>query len=132
VDVTNCPDLLPGLSIMAALSEGTSHLSGVARLKNKESDRPLIMTQILNKMGVEAELDGDTLHITGISMARRILENNMLKGGNFCASSDHRVAMALKIASIACKGEIKIDNTDCIDKSFPEFLTIFDNILTKE
>ncbi|MBO7255726.1 MAG: 3-phosphoshikimate 1-carboxyvinyltransferase [Bacteroidales bacterium] len=132
VDVTNCPDLLPGLSIMAALSEGTSHLSGVARLKNKESDRPLIMTQILNKMGVEAELDGDTLHITGISMARRILENNMLKGGYFRASSDHRVAMALKIASIACKGEIKIDNTDCIDKSFPEFLTIFDNILTKE
>ena len=132
VDVTNCPDLLPCLSVMAAFAEGTSHLSGVARLKNKESDRPLIMTQILNKMGVEAELDGDILHITGISMARRMLENKMLKGGSFSASSDHRVAMALKIASIACKGEIKIDNTDCIDKSFPEFLTILGKILSKE
>ena len=116
---------------MAAFAEGTSHISGVARLKNKESDRPLIMTQILGKMGVEIELDGDTLHITGISLARRILENKMLKGGHFCASSDHRVAMALKIASIGCKGELTIDNTDCIDKSFPEFLSIFNRICTK-
>lgn len=131
VDVTNCPDLLPCLSVMAAFAEGTSHISGVARLKNKESDRPLIMTQILGKMGVEIELDGDTLHITGISLARRILENKMLKGGHFCASSDHRVAMALKIASIGCKGELTIDNTDCIDKSFPEFLSIFNRICTK-
>lgn len=131
VDVTNCPDLLPCLSVMAAFAEGTSHISGVARLKNKESDRPLIMTQILGKMGVEIELDGDTLHITGISLARRILENKMLKGGHFCASSDHRVAMALKIASIGCKGGLTIDNTDCIDKSFPEFLSIFNRICTK-
>ncbi|MBR2947935.1 MAG: 3-phosphoshikimate 1-carboxyvinyltransferase [Bacteroidales bacterium] len=131
VDVTNCPDLLPCLSVMAAFAEGTSHISGVARLKNKESDRPLIMTQILGKMGVEIELDGDTLHITGISLARRILENKMLKGGHFCASSDHRVAMALKIASIGCKGGLTIDNTDCIDKSFPEFLAIFNRICTK-
>lgn len=132
VDVTNSPDLLPSLTIMAALSQGVSRISGVARLKNKESDRPLIMTQILNKMGVEAELDSDTLIIKGESLSQRILNGNMLKGGSFCASSDHRVAMALKIASIASKGEVKIDNTDCIDKSFPEFLTIFKEITSAE
>ena len=127
-DATDSPDLLPALSVLAAFSEGTSHFTGVARLRNKESNRPVVMEEGLKAMGVPARVDGDTMDITGMSLARRIVEGKMLKGGNFHTFSDHRVAMALKVASLGCSSKVTLDSTDCIDKSFPGFLKLFESI----
>ena len=127
-DATDSPDLLPVLSVMAAFSEGTSHFTGVARLRNKESNRPVVMEEGLRKMGVDAKVDGDTMQVTGMCLSRRILEHKLLKGGSFATFSDHRVAMALKIASLGCDSKVTLDSTDCIDKSFPGFLKLFDSI----
>ena len=127
-DATDSPDLVPALSVLAAFSEGTSHFTGVARLRNKESNRPVVMEEGLKAMGVPAHVDGDTMDITGISLARRIVEGKMLKGGNFHTFSDHRVAMALKVASLGCSSKVTLDSTDCIDKSFPGFLKLFESI----
>ncbi len=127
-DATDSPDLVPALSVLAAFSEGTSHFTGVARLRNKESNRPVVMEEGLKAMGVPARVDGDTMDITGMSLARRIVEGKMLKGGNFHTFSDHRVAMALKVASLGCSSKVTLDSTDCIDKSFPGFLKLFESI----
>ena len=127
-DATDSPDLVPALSVLAAFSEGTSHFTGVARLRNKESNRPVVMEEGLKAMGVPAKVDGDTMEITGMSLTRRMLEGKMLKGGNFHTFSDHRVAMALKVASLGCSSKVTLDSTDCIDKSFPGFLKLFDSI----
>lgn len=127
-DATDSPDLVPVLSVMAAFAEGTSHFTGVARLRNKESNRPVVMEEGLRAMGVTARIDGDVMDITGISLARRIVEGKMLKGGTFHTFSDHRVAMALKVASLGCDSKVVLDSTDCIDKSFPGFLKLFDSI----
>lgn len=127
-DATDSPDLVPALSVLAAFSEGTSHFTGVARLRNKESNRPVVMEEGLRAMGVPARVDGDTMEITGISLTRRIVEGKMLKGGTFHTFSDHRVAMALKVASLGCASKVALDSTDCIDKSFPGFLKLFESI----
>ncbi|HIZ88269.1 MAG TPA: 3-phosphoshikimate 1-carboxyvinyltransferase [Candidatus Coprenecus pullistercoris] len=127
-DATDSPDLLPALSVMAAFAEGTSHFTGVARLRNKESNRPVVMEEGLKAMGVEARVDGDAMEVSGMSLTRRIVEGRMLKGGSFHTFSDHRVAMALKIASLGCDSKVTLDSTDCIDKSFPGFLKLFDSI----
>ena len=127
-DATDSPDLVPALSVLAAFSEGTSHFTGVARLRNKESNRPVVMEEGLKAMGVPAKVDGDTMEITGMSLTRRMLEGKMLKGGNFHTFSDHRVAMALKVASLGCSSKVTLDSTDCIDKSFPGFLKLFESI----
>ena len=127
-DATNSPDLLPALSVMAAFAEGTSHFTGVARLRNKESNRPVVMEEGLRKMGVDAKVDGDMMEVSGMCLSRRIVEGQMLKGGTFATFSDHRVAMALKIASLGCDSKVTLDSTDCIDKSFPDFLRLFDSI----
>jgi 3-phosphoshikimate 1-carboxyvinyltransferase len=43
--------------------------------------------------------------------------------GAECSShGDHRLAMVLSIANLLATSEIVIDDTDCIDKSFPGFL----------
>lgn len=133
-DVTNCPDLLPPLSVLALFSEGTTTIKGVARLNNKESNRPLVMTKIMKDMGEKAYLseDGEILTIEGASLERRVLENRLPKGGNFSSSGDHRVAMALKILSVGCSSEVVIDTVDCINKSFPAFLSQFSNICSSK
>ncbi len=127
-DVTDCPDLLPILVIMAVFSEGTSVFKGVARLKNKESNRPQAMLESLKKMGVSARLEDDTLEVDGICLARRVMEGKMLRGGSFLTHSDHRIAMALKVASLGCEGKMTYDTLDCIGKSFPDFLKIFEEV----
>ncbi len=130
-DVTDCPDLLPILAVMAAFSEGTSTFKGVARLKNKESNRPQAMLESLKKMGVTVRLEDDIMEVDGICLARRILENKMLRGGSYLTHSDHRIAMALKVASLGIEGKTTFDTLDCIDKSFPDFIKIFDALKRK-
>ncbi len=127
-DVTDCPDLLPILAIMAVFAEGTSKFSGVARLKNKESNRPAAMLESFKKMGVTARLEDDVMEIEGMCLARRVIEDKMLRGGHYLTHSDHRIAMALKIASLGCTGKMSFDTLDCIDKSFPDFLKIFETL----
>lgn len=128
VDITNTPDLLPILSVMAAFAEGTSTFSGVARLKNKESNRPLVMSEQLQKLGVETTINGDIMEVKGISYTRRAVEHKLLKGASLNTFSDHRVAMALKVASLGADAKVVLDSTDCIDKSFPGFLKIFNSM----
>ncbi len=131
VDIRNTPDLLPILSVMAAFAEGTSTFSGIARLKNKENNRPLVMSEQLSRLGVETEINGDIMEVKGISYTRRIVEGKLLKGASLDTFSDHRVAMALKIASLGADAKVVLDNTDCIDKSFPGFLKIFNSMTNK-
>ena len=73
VDASNCPDLFPIISVLAAFCQGTSRLAGVGRLANKESDRAKAIIEMLTQMGVKAEIDGDEMIIEGHSLVQRLL-----------------------------------------------------------
>ena len=73
VDASNCPDLFPIISVLAAFCQGTSRLAGVGRLANKESDRAKAIIEMLTQMGVKAEIEGDEMVIEGYSLAQRLL-----------------------------------------------------------
>ena len=73
VDSSNCPDLFPIISVLAAFCQGTSRLAGVGRLANKESDRAKAIMEMLAQMGVKAEIEGDEMIIEGHNLAQRIL-----------------------------------------------------------
>ena len=73
VDASNCPDLFPIISVLAAFCQGTSRLAGVGRLANKESDRAKAIMEMLTRMGVKAEIDGDEMIIEGHSLVQRLL-----------------------------------------------------------
>lgn len=124
-DLNNCPDLFPIVSVLAAFCPGTSRLHGLHRLADKESDRRASICDMLDKMGVSAETDGDDLVVEGLSLTRRILAGRRLKGGSYSSFGDHRIAMALKVASLGAAGRINIDDVDCIEKSFPSFSDVF-------
>lgn len=127
-DCTNCPDLFPIVSILAAFSQGENHIAGVGRLKHKESDRGQAILDMLDKMGVECGIEGDELIVIGHSLAQRILTDNLLKGGEYTTSHDHRMLMALKIASLGASSPIVVDDEKCVAKSFPNFLELFNTL----
>ena len=123
VDASNCPDLFPIVSILAAFCQGTNRIAGVGRLANKESDRAKAIVGMLTQMGVEVRIEGDEMVIEGQSLAQRILNNNLLKGGDYTSHHDHRMVLALNIAALGSDGDINIDDEDCVSKSFPDFHT---------
>ena len=129
VDASNCPDLFPIISVLAAFCQGTSRLAGVGRLANKESDRALAIIEMLTQMGVKAEIEGDEMLIEGHCLAQRLLDGNLLRGGSYTSHHDHRMVMALKVASLGADGPITIDDEACVAKSFPQFHEIYAQML---
>ena len=128
VDASNCPDLFPVLSVLAAFCQGTSRLAGVSRLANKESDRAKAILEMLTRMGVKASIEADELVVEGQTLVQRLLDGNLLKGGSYTSHHDHRMVMALKVASLGADSPITIDDEACVAKSFPQFLDIWQSM----
>ena len=127
-DLGNCPDLFPIVAVLAAFCPGTSRIRGVERLRHKETDRAAAIVDMLTQMGVPVQVDEDEMTIEGMGLPQRILTGNLLKGGSFTSHGDHRMVMALKVASLGADGPVEIDDTACVAKSFPEFLDMFDKL----
>ena len=66
--------------------------------------------------------------VEGMGLPQRILTGNLLKGGQYTSHADHRMVMALKVASLGADGPIDIDDTACVAKSFPGFLELFEKL----
>ena len=125
-DLSNAPDLFPVVSVLAAFCAGESRIDGMGRLVGKESNRAEAILQMLTQMGVDARSEADTLVVHGESLASRLMNGRLLKGGAYTARGDHRMAMALKIASLGADSPITVDDTACVAKSFPDFYDSFD------
>ena len=120
IDVSQCPDIAPILTVLGALSEGETKIINAERLRIKESDRIISIKTELNKLGAKIEEIGDSLVIQGIKT---------FEGGvEVSAWNDHRIAMSLAVASIRCKNEIVIDEAESVKKSYPHFWDDFEKM----
>ena len=126
VDLNNAPDIFPIVSVLSAFCAGESVLSGAGRLVGKESNRAEAILEMLSGLGVRAWIAGDDLHVCGETLTSRLMNGRMLRGGAFTSRGDHRMAMALKIASLGASSPLLIDDTACVAKSFPGFWEMFD------
>ncbi len=116
MDASNCPDLVPILAVLASLSEGTTKIINAGRLRIKESDRLKAMAVELTKLGADIVETEDGLIIHG---------KETLKGGIVDSWNDHRIAMALSIASIRCTEPVILTDSATVSKSYPEFYRDF-------
>ena len=112
IDVSDCPDLLPPLAVMAAFHDGTTRLTNAARLRLKESDRLATVTKMLTALGGQVEEGPDWLAIPG---------TRFLKGGTVDGANDHRIVMAAAIAATRCTGPVTILGAEAVNKSYPNF-----------
>ena len=120
-DLSNAPDLFPAASVLACFCSGESRLSGVGRLRAKESDRASAIMDMLSALGVEAAIEEDEMVIQGQTLASRVLNGRLLRPGRFSTRHDHRMAMALKVAALGASGPVELDDEECLGKSFPGF-----------
>jgi len=120
-------DEFPILCVAAALAEGDTAITGAGELRVKESDRIATMATELRRMGASAEETKDGLTIQGLGHARP----KRLRGADCASYGDHRVAMAMAIAGLTAEGKTKIQDTDCIETSFPGFESKLLELLTK-
>jgi len=112
IDASNCPDLVPILTVLASLSEGETKIVNAKRLRIKECDRLHAITKELNKLGANIIELEDSLIISGV---------NELKGGEVDSHNDHRIVMALAIAATRARGNVIINNPGAVEKSYPNF-----------
>ena len=114
-DMGDIPDLVPTLAAVAAYARGTTVISNVEHLKDKESDRLSAVVHELTKMGIMAGYDKQALRITG----------GQPHGAEIETYNDHRIAMSFAVAGLRT-GNILIRDETCVDKSFPDFWRVLD------
>ena len=117
IDGSQCPDIIPVLTSVAALTKGTTEIINAGRLRIKECDRLAAVTSELNKLGAKIIEKEEGLVVTGVEK---------LQGGvEVWSHKDHRIAMTLAIASTRCEEPIVIKDYECIAKSYPNFFDDF-------
>lgn len=113
-------DEFPILCVAAAKAKGTTRITGAGELRVKESDRIAAMASELRKMGVSIEELEDGLVIEG---------REMLNGSVIQSRGDHRIAMAMLIAGLTAEGETRVEDTDCVNTSFPGFVDMLKGLM---
>ena len=111
-DATDCPDLFPPLVALAAVCKGVTEIKGVSRLAHKESDRGLTLQTEFAKLGIQINLEGDTMKIIG---------GSAIQAATVFSQHDHRIAMACGVAALCANGPVVITEAEAINKSYTDF-----------
>ncbi len=143
-DMSDCIDLLPTVSVLAALADGVTELTGIERARIKESNRITAVRQGLERLGIPVVEVQDRLTITGIRTQKKVegaYEEEEEEGEKEEAVADvepvvinsfgdHRIAMAFGVLGAVIGGEtinettfgkVVIDGAECVAKTFPDF-----------
>lgn len=116
LDCMDTPDLVPILSVAAAVAQGTTTFINVGRLRFKESDRLAAMKSVLESFGIASSVGEDTFTVyCGEPVALTPVES----------FGDHRIAMSAAVLSTVAQGVTTINGSGCVAKSYPSFFEDF-------
>jgi 3-phosphoshikimate 1-carboxyvinyltransferase len=111
INLQEAPDLFPIVSILGLVAKGETKISGAHHLAYKESNRIKSMTSVIKTLGGKIEPMDDGA----------IVSNSELIGGVVDSFNDHRIAMASAIAGTRSNKTVIIENSSCVNVSYPEF-----------
>ncbi|WP_100065208.1 3-phosphoshikimate 1-carboxyvinyltransferase [Miniphocaeibacter massiliensis] len=117
LDISEVPDSLPILSVVASCAKGETNFINARRLRLKESDRLVTSRTMLENLGGKAIEEEESLTVIGVGD---------LNGGITESFNDHRLAMASTIASIISKNKVLIKDAEAVNKSYPKFYEDFE------
>ena len=113
-------DEVPILCVAASFANGRTLIQGVSELKVKETDRINSISKNLTTAGVKVKVGSDDeVMIEGTSDH---------KPSHFMSFGDHRSAMSALILGGAIGNNCTLDDTQCINKSFPQFISLFESL----
>jgi len=120
-DLSNTPDLLPPLAILALKTSKPIEISNVKHARYKETDRIAILARELPKLGIKVEEKEDGLHLES---------PGEMKGSHLDSENDHRLFMAFCIAGMYV-GDCTISNPESVEVSYPNFISDMKKIGSK-
>ena len=112
LNASQIPDLVPVIAAVAARAEGETRITGIARLRIKESDRVASVTQLLRTLGADITSDENAIVIRG---------GRPLSGGTVSSFRDHRLVMCAFVASLYAGEPVSVTDAQAINKSYPDF-----------
>jgi len=120
-DLSNTPDLLPPIAILALKTSKPIEIFNVRHARFKETDRIAILAQELSKLGVNVteKEDGLILDAPGI-----------IKSAELNSFEDHRLFMAFSI-SATFVGNCTVTDPDSVYVSYPTFIDDMNRIGAK-
>lgn len=120
-DANDIPDAVPAMSVALASAKGTSVITGVKRLRLKESDRLAAVMDMLTRLGVPVSYiaEEDALKIEGVPR---------FMGTTLSSYNDHRLAMAGAVAAVRAKSPITLIGAEAVKKSYPAFFDEYKNL----
>ena len=116
LDCMDTPDLVPILSVAAAVAQGTTVFTNVGRLRFKESDRLAAMKSVLSAFGIDSTVGEDTFTVYGGEPVAKATVDSF---------GDHRIAMSAAVLSSVAGGVTVIEGSGCVAKSYPSFFEDF-------
>ena len=119
-EATDFPDSVPALAAVAAFAPGETRFEGIAHLRLKESDRLAAISETVRRAGRDAAEDATGLSIRGSAGAPAAR-------AELATFGDHRIAMAAALLALGVGG-IRIENPDCVAKSYPRFFRDLDSV----
>jgi 3-phosphoshikimate 1-carboxyvinyltransferase len=105
-------DEIPLLAILASRATGPTTFHEVGELRFKESDRLTLLAENLRAIGADAVAEGNTLQVQG----RRTPPSGLVR-----TAGDHRLAMAFQVLGVVSGAQVRVDDPDCAEVSFPGF-----------
>lgn len=113
VDLSETPDQVTTMAVLAALADGVSELSGVGVARAHETDRLAALHTELSKVGVAVDESEQALRIHGgTASGPALLQTH----------DDHRLAMAFATLAARVAG-VAIAEPWCVTKTYPGFWT---------
>jgi len=117
-DLSNTPDLLPAIAILALKSEKSIELFNVKHARYKETDRIAIMSRELRKIGLDVEEKED-----GMILKKK----EEIHPAELNSENDHRLFMAFSIVGMFV-GECTVSDPDAVKVSYPGFISDMKNV----
>jgi 3-phosphoshikimate 1-carboxyvinyltransferase len=126
-DFNHIPDAAMTIAVVALYADGPSTLRNIGSWRVKETDRIAAMATELRKLGAVVEEGVDSLRIT---------PPGRIQAASIDTYDDHRMAMCFSLASLdgaMRKGNvIRINDPQCVAKTFPEYFDVFSKIMRSE
>jgi 3-phosphoshikimate 1-carboxyvinyltransferase len=122
-DFNHIPDAAMTIAVAALYADGTSTLRNIASWRVKETDRLAAMATELRKLGALIEEGEDYLRVT---------PPIVLQPATIDTYDDHRMAMCFSLASLSGAlrdgTRVRINDPQCVAKTFPDYFDAFEGI----
>ena len=119
IDAAQIPDLVPILAVCGVFAQGTTRIYNAQRVRLKESDRLLAISEGLGACGANISQTSDGLITEGL---------DKISEGKAEGYNDHRIVMSMAIAGLRCTGDITVTDKESITKSYPDFFVDYNSL----